>query len=125
MLFTPDKVTRGFYASHAWELIMLGIWSVGIPGFLGILHITQRCVTYFYIEFNSLLWELLPIYKSLAGYLEKRRVLYECLLNGIKSTFWENKFGPCSVALPHPCVPSLVLCMRDECFPVLDFTEKF
>lgn len=71
MLFTPDKVTRGFYASHAWELIMLGIWSVGIPGFLGILHITQRCVTYFYIEFNSLLWELLPIYKSLAGYLEK------------------------------------------------------
>lgn len=66
MLFTPDKVTRGFYASHAWELTMLlGIWSVGVPIFSGRLHITQRCVTYFYIEFNSLLWELLPIYKRL------------------------------------------------------------
>lgn len=64
MLFTPDKMTRGFYASHVWELtVLLGIWSVGIPGCLGILHITQRCVTYFYIEFNSLYGNYFPYTK--------------------------------------------------------------
>lgn len=57
------KWPEDFNASHVWELAMLGIWNVGIPRFLGILHTTQRCVTYFYIEFNSLLWELLPYTK--------------------------------------------------------------